>query len=111
MKLEMVDIKSEDSVSSDEIDDNSTTRSSFGASVSQAAVSFSCIYYFYKNTTTMTTTTTTKTAKTLPFFAFCQYICDMQIETLAFDHILLNVFVYLRCSIFPPFSHLLIVLN
>lgn len=82
----MVDIKSEDSVSSDEIDDNSTTRSSFGASVSQAAVSFSCIYYFHKSTTTMTTTTTT--AKTLPFFTLYQYICDMQIQTLAFDHII-----------------------
>lgn len=39
MKTEMVDVKSEDSASSDEIDDNSTTQSSFGASVSQSAVS------------------------------------------------------------------------
>lgn len=38
MKFEMVDVKSEDSVSGDEIDDSSTTRSSF-TSVSQSAVS------------------------------------------------------------------------
>lgn len=36
MKFEMVDVKSEDSISSDEIDDNSTTRSSF---ISQTTVS------------------------------------------------------------------------
>lgn len=42
MKLEMVDVKSEDSASSDEIDeidDSSTTQSSFGANVSQSVVS------------------------------------------------------------------------
>lgn len=39
MKIEMVDVKSEDSVTSDGIDDNSTTQSSSGASVSQSAVS------------------------------------------------------------------------
>lgn len=35
MKLEMADVKSEDSASCDEIDDNSTTQSSFGPSVSK----------------------------------------------------------------------------
>lgn len=35
----MVDIKSEDSLSCDGIDDNSTTRSSFGVNISQATVS------------------------------------------------------------------------
>lgn len=39
MKLEMVDVKSEDSASSDEIEDSSTTQSSFGANISQSVVS------------------------------------------------------------------------
>lgn len=40
MKLEMADIKSEDSVTSDEVDDSSTTtRSSYGANLSHAVVS------------------------------------------------------------------------
>lgn len=40
MKLEMADIKSEDSVTSDEVDDSSTTtRSSFGANLSHSVVS------------------------------------------------------------------------
>lgn len=40
MKLEMADIKSEDSVASDEVDDSSTTtRSSYGANLSHAVVS------------------------------------------------------------------------
>lgn len=40
MKFEMVDVKSEDSVSSDEIDDSS---SSFGASISQTTVSLNIL--------------------------------------------------------------------
>lgn len=57
MKLEMVDVKSEDSVSSDEIDDSSTTRSSFGASISQAAVSpkFPIIHILHKVNTLIIT--------------------------------------------------------
>lgn len=39
MKLEMVDIKSDDSISSDEINDSNTTRTSFGANISQSVVS------------------------------------------------------------------------
>lgn len=40
MKLEMADIKSEDSVTSDEVDDSSTTtRSSYGTNLSHAVVS------------------------------------------------------------------------
>lgn len=43
MKLEMVDVKSEDSLSCDENDDNSTTRSSFGINILQGTVSTSFI--------------------------------------------------------------------
>lgn len=43
MKLEMVDVKSEDSLSCDGIDDNSTKRSAFGLNISRATVSIHSI--------------------------------------------------------------------
>lgn len=47
MKLEMADIKSEDSVTSDEVDDSSTTtRSSYGTNLSHAVVS---LFVFFKS--------------------------------------------------------------
>lgn len=39
LKVEMADIKTEDSLSNEDFDDNNTTASSFGANQSQTSVS------------------------------------------------------------------------